>query len=142
PNLTTREFFQICADHLTPNGVLAINIGRAPNDRRLIDDLGATVQTVLPSEHVMDIRGTFNSILYATKQFTTSHNLATNLAVLERDPQAPPLLLTAAEAALTNLRPDPAGGTVYTDDRSPVEWVTNSLIINFILGGGVDKLQP
>ena len=27
PNLTTREFFQICADHLTPNGALVINIG-------------------------------------------------------------------------------------------------------------------
>lgn len=141
PNLTTREFFQICADHLTPNGVLAINIGRAPSDRRLIDDLGATVQTVLPSEHVMDIPGTFNSILYATKQPTTPDNLAANLAALERDPQSSPLLLTAAAAALTNLRSNPTNGTVYTDDHSPVEWVTNSLIINFILGGGVKDLN-
>jgi predicted membrane-bound spermidine synthase len=30
PHLTTQEFFQICVDHLTENGVLAINVGRAP----------------------------------------------------------------------------------------------------------------
>jgi hypothetical protein len=38
-------------------------------------------------------------------------------------------------------QPDPTGGEIYTDDRSPVEWVTNSLVINFILGGGVDTIQ-
>ncbi len=141
PNLTTREFFQICADHLAPNGVLAVNIGRAPGDRRLINDLGATILTVLPSAHVMDIPGTFNSMLFATKQTSTTDNLAANLVLLSRDPQAHPLLLTAAQVAFTSLQPDPFGGMVYTDDLSPVEWVTNSLIINFIVGGGVDRLQ-
>jgi len=141
PNLTTREFFQICADHLTSTGVLAINIGRAPGDRRLINDLGATVKTVLPSQHVMDIPGTFNSMLFATKTYTLPDNLAANLVLLNRDPQTPPLLLQAAQVAFSSLQPDSSGGTVYTDDRSPVEWVTNSLIINFILGGGVNELN-
>ena len=141
PNLTTREFFQICADHLTENGVLAINIGRAPGDRRLIDDLGATILTVLPSAHVMDIPNTFNSMLFATRQPTARENLATNLTLLMQDPQASPLLLQAASVAYGNLQPDPTGGMVYTDDRAPVEWVTNSLIINFILGGGVSELN-
>jgi len=43
PHLTTREFFQIAYDHLDANGVLAINVGRAPGDRRLIQDLSATL---------------------------------------------------------------------------------------------------
>ncbi len=30
PQMTTREFFQIAADHLKPDGALAINVGRAP----------------------------------------------------------------------------------------------------------------
>ncbi len=141
PHLTTREFFQICADHLTENGVLAINIGRAPKDRRLINDLSATILTVLPSTHVMDIPYTFNSILYATRQPGTADTLGVNLSLLMSDPQAPPLLVQAARVALTSLQPDPTGGEVYTDDRSPVEWVTNSLVINFILGGGVETFQ-
>lgn len=141
PNLTTREFFQICADHLTPNGVLVINIGRAPGDRRLINDLGATILTVLPSAHVMDIPGTFNSMLFATKQPSSRSNLASNLLHVANDPSVSPLLVHAAQVAFNSLRDDPKGGMVYTDDLSPVEWVTNSLIINFIVSGGVDELK-
>jgi predicted membrane-bound spermidine synthase len=141
PHLTTQEFFRICAEHLTENGVLAINIGRAPQDRRLINDLSATILTVLPSTHVMDIPNTFNSILYATKQPTTTDNLKVNLLALMAEAQPPALLVTAAQVAFTNLQPEPSGGEVYTDDRSPIEWVTNSLVINFILGGGVGTLQ-
>ncbi len=141
PHLTTKEFFMICAQHLTPTGVLAINIGRAPQDRRLINDLATTIQTVLPSTHVMDIPNTFNSILYATAQPTSEQNLQDNLRNLMIEPQSPILLVTAAKVAYDNLQPTPGGGQIYTDDRSPVEWVTNSLVINFILGGGVNNLQ-
>lgn len=141
PHLTTREFFAICADHLTDDGVLAINIGRAPNDRRLINDLAATIRTVLPSAHVMDLPYTFNSILFATKQPTSRDNLAYNLTALRADPNVPLLLLSAAAITYTSLQPDPIGGVVYTDDRSPIEWVTNSLVLNFILTGGVEELK-
>jgi spermidine synthase len=142
PHLTTKEFFKICADHLTENGVLAINVGRAPKDRRLINDLAATIRTVLPSTHVIDIPNTFNSILYATRQPSTTANLDENVKALLLNAQsAPPLLLTAAQVAFVSQQPDPTGGEVYTDDRSPVEWVTNSLVINFILGGGVESIQ-
>jgi spermidine synthase len=141
PHLTTVEFFRICAEHLTPNGVLAINVGRAPKDRRLIDDLAATIREVLPSTHVMDIPYTFNSMLFATRLPTSIQNLDLNLGLLSSDSSAPVLLVTAARAAANNMQPDPVGGDIYTDDRSPVEWVTNSLVINFILGGGIDTVQ-
>jgi hypothetical protein len=141
PHLTTVEFFQICAEHLTDNGVLAINVGRAPNDRRLINDLSATIRQVLPSAHVMDIPNTFNSMIYATRQPTSSQNLAVNLGSLIAGGNPPALLLTAAQAAANNMQMDPTGGEIYTDDRSPVEWVTNSLVINFILGGGVETIH-
>lgn len=141
PHLTTQEFFKICSEHLNQNGVLAINIGRAPKDRRLINDLAATVQTSLPYVQVMDIPNTFNSILYASRQPINAENLRNNIGLLKKEPQASGLLVTAAQVALDNLQPLPSGGEVYTDDRSPVEWVTNSLVINFILGGGVETIQ-
>ncbi len=141
PHLTTQEFFEICANHLSENGVLAINIGRAPNDRRLINDLAATIHTSLPSVYVMDIPNTFNSVLYATRQPTQAENLRSNLLELLVRENSPALLLTAAQVALEHLQPQPSGGEIYTDDRSPIEWVTNSLVLNFILGGGVENLQ-
>ena len=36
-HLTTREFFQEVRAHLAADGVLAINVGRAPHDRRLVE---------------------------------------------------------------------------------------------------------
>ena len=55
PHLTTQEFFQQASDHLTDDGVLAINVGRSPTDRTLINDLASTLQTVFPSVYVVDV---------------------------------------------------------------------------------------
>jgi spermidine synthase len=139
-NLTTREFFQIVYDKLEPNGVLAINIGRTPTDRRLINDLAATIGTIFPSVYVMDIPNTFNSILYATRQTTRPDNLTANLTRLSAE-NAHPLLLTAAKVTLGSLQPSPSGGRIYTDDLAPVEWVTNDMILQFIVTGGVEEIQ-
>ncbi len=141
PHLTTREFFAICYNHLTEKGVIAINIGRAPNDRRLINDLAATIGSILPSIHVMDLPSSFNSILFATKQQTSVKDLGLSLASLESNSQSSDLLQRAAEVAWENMQPDPHGGEIYTDDRSPIEWVTNSLVLNFIFEGGIKDLK-
>ncbi len=92
PHLTTREFFQIAADHLNPNGALAINVGRAPGDRRLIDGLATTIGTMFSSIYVMDIPNTFNSILYATLQPTSAEDLQANLVAFMAHPGVDPLL--------------------------------------------------
>jgi spermidine synthase len=141
PHLTTREFFQIAFDHLEENGTLAINVGRAPGDRRLIDDLAATIGTVFPSVYVMDIPNTFNSIIYATKKPSTTENLTANLILLSSNPHTHPLLLQAGTATLTNLIPVSPGGVVFTDDLAPIEWITNDMVLRFMLGGGLKSLQ-
>jgi spermidine synthase len=63
-HLTTREFFQVVYDHLTEDGAMVINVGRAPGDRRLVDGLASTIQAVFPSVYVMDVPNSFNSIIY------------------------------------------------------------------------------
>jgi hypothetical protein len=30
---------------------------------------------------------------------------------------------------------------VFTDDKAPIEWLTNNLIVNFLLQGDVENLQ-
>ena len=107
PHLTTREFFQIAADHLNPNGALAINVGRAPGDRRLIDGLATTIGTIFPSIYVMDIPDTFNSILYATLQPTSREGLRANLAAFIQEPAVNPLLTNSMALAWINLQPAP-----------------------------------
>ncbi|MEW6717912.1 MAG: fused MFS/spermidine synthase [Chloroflexota bacterium] len=140
-HLTTQEFFQIAREHLTDDGVLAVNVGRAPSDRRLIEALATTIATVFPSIYVMDVPGTFNSLIYATVQPTQSDNLILNLSHLVQRGSEQPLLLDAITRLITHLQPLPEHTVVFTDDRAPVEWMTNAMILEFILTGEMDILQ-
>jgi len=140
-HMTTREFFQITYDRLSEDGVLVINVGRAPGDRRLIEAIGSTIGAVYPSIYVIDIPNTFNSIIYATAQPTDLANLDANLAYLSSQPDTHPLLLESVQTAAANLMPTPTGGQVFTDDLAPIEWITNSMIANFFLSGETEMLQ-
>jgi len=141
PHLTTQEFFQIAADHLNPDGALAINVGRAPGDRRLIDGLATTLGTIFSSIYVMDIPNTFNSMIYATLQPTVLVNLQQNLAALAVRQDASTLLINSMTLTLDNLQPAPQYTVVFTDDRSPIEWITNTMILNFLLQGEMETMQ-
>ncbi len=140
-HLTTREFFQEAYDHLTEDGVLVINVGRTSADRRLIHAISSTIAAVFPSVFVMDIPDTFNSIIYATVAVSDPANLDANLAYLTNRGDTPPLLLSSVETALANLQPVVTSEKVFTDDLAPIEWITNSMIVDFFLSGDVEKLE-
>jgi hypothetical protein len=38
--------------------------------------------------------------------------------------------------ALDNLHPTEPSDVIFTDDRASIEWMTNALLFDFILGGG------
>lgn len=139
PQLTTVEFFSEARAHLTGQGVVAINVGRTPNDRRLIEAMASTLRAVFPSVYVMDVPETFNSILVATVQPTTAENLFANILALP--PDAHPLLRKALLRGAETLQPTAYGDTVFTDDVAPVEQLTNSIVINFLLGEGLQYLK-
>jgi spermidine synthase/uncharacterized membrane protein len=141
PHMTTQEFFEICASHLTDDGVLTINVGSVPGDRRLIDGLATTMHTVFPSIHIMDIPGTLNTMIFATKQPTTRENFTTNLVAFAKDPSIHPLLVTAMAATLVNLKDSYQPTTVFTDDLAPIEWIVNDMVVSFVLKGGLQYLQ-
>ncbi len=140
-HLTTQEFFQIVYDHLAEDGVLAINIGRAPEDRRLIDGLATTIGSIFPSIYVMDVSDSFNSILYATKQPTQLEDFYYNYHALNEAGDTHPLLLTAMREFIGRQQPAPETTTVFTDDLAPIEWLTNTMVLNYVLFGGMEELQ-
>jgi len=140
-HLTTREYFEIVRDHLQEDGVLAINVGRAPDDRRLIDGLVGTVSTLFPSVYVMDVPYTFNSMIYATVQPTTVENLYNNLIHLYTRAEADPMLVEAIELFITNQQPTPESEVVFTDDRAPIEWITNNMVLSYMLFGDLEELK-
>ncbi len=131
PHLTTVEFFRQVRDHLTADGVVAINVGHTPEDYRLVEAMLATVLQVFPSAHVIDVPNSFNAIVVATVQPSEAGNLLDNLPGLEGDTFLYPTALQAAE----NLHPTHPGKIVFTDDRAAIEWMTNALILDFVLRG-------
>lgn len=139
-HLTTREFFEMARQHLTDRGVVAINVGRTLDDRRLVDALAGTLRAVFPTVHVVDVPSTFNTMVYATVQPTEPANLVGNLQDL-REWGAPSLLTDVIERAVAHLAPAPVAGEPFTDDRAPVETLVNSIVIRFVLAGHLDMLS-
>lgn len=133
-HLTTQQFFSEVRAHLTPEGVLAINVGRVPSDRRLVEAITATLLTVFPTVHTIDISDSLNTILIATVQETSATNVPAHLAQLPLSTH--PLLTTVLETATQQIVPTIASTTIFTDERAPVETIIDSLVIRYLLQQG------
>ncbi len=131
PHLTTVEFFRQVHDHLTADGVVAVNVGRVAEDYRLVEAMLATLLEVFPSAHVIEVPNSFNTVVVATVRPSESENLSLNLPNLEGDTFLYPTALNAA----ANLRPTEPGTIVFTDDRAAIELLTNALVFDFVFGG-------
>ena len=140
-HMTTLEFFEIVHNHLTDQGVMVINIGRSPLDRTLVNDLATTIRQIFPTVFTMDVPNSFNTILFATRQPGSWDNLWENYANISSAEDVDPLLLEAMATTLMSAQPEPEMTRVYTDDKAPIEWVTNKIVMDFILGGDLGDLQ-
>lgn len=138
-HLTTVEFFQEVRQHLQPDGVVAINVGRTNTDRRLVNAMAATLGEVFPSVHAMDVPGTFNTILIATVQPTNQDNLTRNLAQLS--PEDYPLLHDVLALGAENIVTVEGNDIIFTDNHAPVEMLVDSIVLNFLLEGDVETLR-
>ena len=57
-------------------------------------------------------------------------------------------LMESVARVLTNLQEQPCAGAttspdciVFTDDLAPIEWITNSLVLNYVLFSGMEEIQ-
>ena len=127
--LTTREFFTSIRSHLSAQGVVAINTGHTTHDFRLVQAFVNTMSQVFPSVYVFNVPGTFNTEVMGTMQRTSIDTFRSNLA------NFPPTTVMGQVASevvpvVTQGRPD--GGLVFSDDRAPIEQITDQLLLNYI----------
>ena len=132
-HLTTREFFREAREHLTENGVLAINAGRTKTDWSLVEVLASTLKAEFPNVYLVDLADeTYelsNVLVVATKQPTSLENLAANTNLMTH-----PLLKQVAERSLDRATEFTTPTVVFTDDKAPVEQVVHGLILSFVAG--------
>jgi predicted membrane-bound spermidine synthase len=134
--LTTKEFFLECRQHLTANGVVVVNAGRAPNDYRLVDAITGTLLSVFPEVYAQDTSRFLNTLVYATNQPTQPAEVAANLALPASS--YPPFVLDVLAASDRPPRQVEPHDPVYTDDLAPVERLVDSIILRYLgaAGGG------
>jgi spermidine synthase len=128
--LATEEFFRLARGHLTPGGAIALNVAATPHDHQLSDAIGTTLLTSFPQAwRWRALR--FNDVLFA---FRGPSSRAVLDRRTERAPGALRPLLPLFRSALSPVRPH---GSPLTDDRAPVEWLTDRMILDQIERGGV-----
>ena len=52
------------------------------------------------------------------------------------------LLRYAMNNTYANFAEEPQTSIVFTDDKAPIEWMTNNLMLAFALGGELGNLEP
>jgi spermidine synthase len=124
--LTTREFFALARDRLAPGGTIIINVGHPDDSDRLEKVLSATLRTSFPYVARDPIEPT-NSLVIASARPLSA-------AALGHAP-LPGELRTLAARAAGRLTGGLRGGSVYTDDRAPVEWLVDTSIVHYAAEG-------
>ncbi len=127
-HLATREFFALVRERLTPGGVVLVNVGHPEGSDALEEMLSATIRDVF--EHVArDPSEDTNTVLIASDAPISADRLWRALPSL-----VPELRPVGAEAA-ARLEPALTGGSVYTDDKAPVEWLIDASIVEVAASG-------
>jgi spermidine synthase len=127
--LSTREFFELARDRLAPGGSIVVNLGHPEGSDELEKVLSATMGTALRHVARDPIEPT-NTILMASQSPVTGENLRAAVPGLPDD------LRPLAQRSAVRLGPRLRGGSVYTDDRAPVEWLVDKSIVEYAAGGG------
>lgn len=125
--LLTKQFFQSVRDHLKPGGSLIVNVGHLPGSDALEKVVSATLGSVFPYE-MRDPLSPTNSLVIASPARVSSARILARHALVAPDLQG----LDGSVAG--RVEPALGGGSVFTDDRAPVEWLTDLSILRYAAG--------
>jgi len=127
--LATREFFRLVRDHLRPGGIVALNVAAVPDDKRLVEAVGGTLAADFPQ--VVEWPALrFNTIVVGFTEPLSATRLRRRLA------SGPPELASLRALLARDAGPVVIADRPWTDDRAPVEWLTDRMIVSYAAEGG------
>jgi spermidine synthase len=126
--LATREFFELTRDRLAPGGVVIVNVGHPDGNDDLETVVGRTMSEAFPTVIRDPIEAT-NTLLLGSEAPASAARLRASAHEL---PDVELSNLAYIEAA--RIGPRLPGGSVYTDDRAPVEWLVDRSILGYAAG--------
>ena len=127
--LATREFFRLARERLKPGGILALNVASVPDDEQLLEGIASTLTHEFETVAVWPALR-FNKIVLAFD----SPGRAVSPELVEAGPRElrPLRALLVRDLRLYSRR----AKRPWTDDRAPVEWVTDRMIVAYAARGG------
>ncbi len=128
-HLATREFFQLVHDHLEPGGAVALNVARVPDDDALPDAVAGTLATVMPATFRWRALR-YNELVIGLDRPLDLAAVRARMAGLPAPVRSLAPLLSAQTSGVV------ASSDPLTDDRAPVEWLTDRALLEFIARGG------
>jgi hypothetical protein len=127
--LATREFFRLARERLRPGGIVALNVASVPRDRELARSISGTLASELPQVWAWKpLR--FNQLVLGLTEPLDRPQLSERLGKL------PPRLRVLGDLLARDARPVARLDEPWTDDRAPVEWLTDRMILEFAAAGG------
>ncbi len=120
PHMSTREFYALAKGRLKPGGILMMNINAAGESSRLLRALTNSAAASFGRVTIMPA-GAWNYLVFASDE---PLDLAGAAALVPDEDFDIKLSMTSAFEA----QYDPSG-EVFTDDRAPVEMLTDSMIL-------------
>jgi spermidine synthase len=123
--LLTHEFFALARAHLRADGAVVVNVGHVPASDSLEKVVSATLRSVFPVV-MRDRVSATNSLVIASGRPLSPRRIVSA--------RLPAQLRSLVRNVAQRMRPALAGGTVYTDDRAPVEWLTDVSLLDYAAG--------
>lgn len=136
-HLTTVEWFALVDDHLAPNGVVAMNVGRTETDLSLVEAMVTTMSAVWPHVLVLEEpvpEGVLGNVLVVgVREPANVGVFADNIAGLPG--HLPEEFRAFAATTVEQIRvegPNP-DLRIWTDDQAPIERIVHRIVWNWLV---------
>jgi SAM-dependent methyltransferase len=126
--LATQQFFRLVRSRLRPGGIVALNVATVPGDHRLARDIAGTLRTVFPQVLTWQALKLNQLVLGFDRPISRAQLRAAVARTPARIRVLTRLLAAHARAAVPSKQP-------WTDDRAPVELVTDRMILEYAARG-------
>ncbi len=121
-HLTTLEYFSAMKDRLSPGGIAAMNVNALDETSELLNSIGRTAGEVFAHVYLAPVADDYNYMLLASDSPITAPD-GDSMGVWNPDLQYTAQLFQPAFEPF-----QPCGGMILTDNRAPVEFMTDLMI--------------
>lgn len=132
--MSSIEFFTLVKEHLTPDGVMVVNMNmRGSREGNINQYLSDTISQVFDQVYIVDVEGSTNRLLFASNNKTMMETFYDEVEVLSSDHALQDELKNFMERKLEgHLMAYEVGSYIMTDDKAPVELLGMQVIDELI----------